>query len=1156
MTESSALPTFATNNLPKGKSVASEVNRLLGFFRTRLKEKPEVAIATAYINPGGFNLLAEELEKAPHVRLLLGAEPEQKLILASVQSERGVAKKLEGASAGHEAWLRRERDLMGFTLESVSEAERMVSWLKAIDPEGKAQVEVRRYTKGFLHGKAYISSSPGMEGVLAGSSNMTYAGLKLNAELNLGYPAGDQQHGKKVVDWFEEYWSESEEYDLAGIYEAQWAPHAPWEIFLRMLLELYGSVLDEERPVASNFELAAFQLDGIARIKRLLETNGGVIVADEVGLGKTYLAGEVIQEATDVLRQRVLIICPAALKASMWEPFLRKHGFRLTDVMSYAEARIKMDPDHPEHSSFLNQVRDYAMVVVDEAHNLRNSNADQSKAIDRVILEGKHPKKVVLLTATPVNNSLSDLDTLVRYFIRDDARFANLDIPSIRQYIKRAQDMDPENLTPDHLFQLMDQVAVRRTRKFVKEHYPNESIRNPKGELVPIKFPTPRVRRVDYELSPEGEALVSAVLIALKIDEKEDLYSAYSSAKGDPDRLMMARYTPSRYLRGAAAVERIQIQNAGLLRSALLKRLESSASALSNTIQTLMISHKKFIEGIEAGFVLEGEALREWVSSDSDDLEEALADLDEKALNKARPVGDYFAEALKADAEADLVLLESLSKLADAALKVVDPKFDALAAELEALAKAARRPHASGASQGDRRKVIIFSTYSDTVIDVHERLSMLLKGNPSGAISDYSDRVAEPQSGSYKSVHKSGKTGGVDQGGRAHIIESFAPKTASRISDDGEPVGKDLYDILITTDVLAEGVNLQQAGQIINYDLPWNPMKIVQRHGRVDRLFSEHDEVHLGLFFPAQHLDEMLRLRETLERKLAQAEAAIGSANVLPGRDSEADVIFHDPGSIEKEFEDLLERGAGAGAISGEEFRRRLFQEMNNFAAFKDEVQNLPYGSGSGFINPNARSNGYVFCVKIADHSDPWFRYVQADENWNVTLLDGKPNVQTEHLFALTMADPRLKDMPRELSKAAYAGAFEAWKVAQASIYEAWKKHTDPNNLQPEPPLAFLDAADFVMKQGHTLGTKIQSATLARLRSVPSRRVAIGMRRVLSSTSEAGEKLQEIIALLDVEGVQEAPEPKPLPDVNPSEIRLVTWMAVGSGAQTKEVPEK
>ena len=1147
MSTDNRLPQFATNRPDKGQAVGTEVNRLFRFLRETLKESPEVAIATAYINPAGFNLLADELEKAPRIRLLLGAEPDEHVVQAQVAEEKGIENTLAEAISDHEEWLRYERDLTGFTRKSLTEAERMVAWLREVDPDGKAKVEVRRFTQGFLHGKAYISSAPGMDGVLAGSSNLTYAGLKLNAELNLGYPAGDQQNGKKVVEWFEEYWAQSEPYDLAGVYEAIWAPHTPWEIFLRMLLELYGSVLDEERPTPGTFDLAGFQLDGIARMKRLLEANGGVIVADEVGLGKTYLAGEVIRDATDERRQRVLVICPAALKESMWEPFLSKHGFRLTDVMSYAKVRELMNPDNKDHAKFLNQVRDYAMIVVDEAHNLRNSGAEQSKAIDRVILEGKYPKKVVLLTATPVNNSLSDLDTLVRYFIRDDARFANLDIPSIKSYIRRAQDMDPENLTPEHLFQLMDQIAVRRTRKFVKEHYPNESIRNPQGELVPIKFPTPRVRRIDYDLSAEGKILVDAVLESLTIDDNDDLYSAYSSAKANPNRLMMARYTPSRYLRKSGGVERIQIQNAGLLRSALLKRLESSARALSFTIETLIVSHERFIKGINAGFVLEGEALREWVSSDSDDLDEALAELDEKAQQKVRPVSDYYIEALLADAQSDLDLLRRLQELADKALVIPDPKFQKLAEELEALAAAAQKSHPSGASKGERRKVIIFSTYSDTVIDVHERLVRLMNSKPGGAIADYDGRIAEPQSGSYKSVHMAGKSGGVDQGGRAHVIESFAPKTASRVNDAGEPTGEDKFDILVTTDVLAEGVNLQQAGQIINYDLPWNPMKIVQRHGRVDRLFSEHDEVHLGLFFPADHLDEMLGLQRTLERKLAQAEAAVGAANVLPDRESTLDVIFHDPANIEKEFELLLDRGSAGSAMSGEEFRRRLFKELNNFKLLQDQVKHLPYGAGSGFVNPKARSNGYVFCVKIAGHKDPWFRYIKANDDWTVSMVNGQPLIQEEHLLSLTMADPKDRDTERDLPDAAYSNAFSAWEIVQQAVHQAWQRLTDPNNLQPETPLSFLEATEFVMREGLSLGPQIQASTLSRLRSVPKRRVSNAMRAILNKQLNDKDRLQEIIELLDAEGIQPTSDPQPLPAVNKSQVRLVAWMAISKG---------
>jgi hypothetical protein len=1142
-----SLPGFATNRPDQNQSVALEVNRLFSVLRQELVNKPDIAIATAYINPSGFNLLADELEKAPRVRLLLGAEPDQSIVQSAAQGEKGAQKRVEEATASHESWLRRERDLTGFTREAIKEAERMVTWLQSVDPNGEAKIEVRRYTKGFLHGKAYISSNPALPGVLAGSSNMTYAGLKLNAELNLGYPAGDQQHAKNVINWFEEYWADSEDYDLAGVYEAIWAEHTPWEIFLKMLYELYGSVLEDERLVNGSFDLAAFQQDGVVRMKRLLEKNGGVIVADEVGLGKTFLAGEVIREATDQKRQRVLIIAPAALKTSMWQPFLQKHGFRLTDVMSYDEVRNRMRPDDPGYAKFVSEVRDYAMVVIDEAHNLRNAGAERSKAIDRVILGGKYPKQVVLLTATPVNNSLTDLDTLIRYFIRDDARFASLEIPSIRRYIQRAQDMDPENLTPDHLFQLMDQVAVRRTRKFVKEHYPNESIRNNQGEKVPIKFPTPKVRRIDYDLGGPGETLVNRVLTALKIEEGEDLFSAYDTAKADPHRLMMARYTPSRYLKGPRAVERIQIQNAGLLRSALLKRLESSSRALYFTIETLIGSHEKFLQGVGLGYVLEGEALREWVSSETDDLEEVLADLDESAQKKARSVGDYFIDALKADAESDLQLLKDLKKVALAALELPDPKFDALAAQLELIAEGARHPSKFGVSGGDRRKVIVFSTYTDTVIDIHERVSKLLKAGAQGAIADYAGRVAEPQSGAYKSVHKSGKSGGVDQGGRAHVIESFAPKTASRINDAGEPSGKDLFDLLVTTDVLAEGVNLQQAGEIINYDLPWNPMKIVQRHGRVDRLFSEHEEVHMGLFFPAKHLDEMLNLQATLERKLAQAEAAVGAANVLPDRDPSTQIIFHDPAKIEKEFEDLLEQGNGGTAISGEEFRRRLFKELENFKVLEESVKHLPYGAGSGFINPKAKSNGYVFCVKIGDDPDlsgPWFRYVKAEGDWSVALTDGKPYVQTEQLFSLTMADPGSKSMPRELLEEAYSGAFDAWEIARDSIHIAWQKLTDPNNLQAPVPAAFADAADLVIKHGEFLGGDSQSLTLARLRSVPARRISNAMRQVLNKEEPDKAKIQSVIELLDSEGVVSAPDPKPLPRVSASEVRLVTWMAV------------
>ncbi len=195
-----------------------------------------------------------------------------------------------------------------------------------------------------------IARSDDRRTMIAGSSNMTYAGLAHNAELNLGTGGGTSSAGK-VREWFEHFWNLSDPYDLAGLYGRLWDAHTPpWSVYLRMLWELYGEHLDaEENPpnVRTGLNLTRFQADGVVRMERLLDEHGGVLVADEVGLGKTFLAGEVIYRTANVNRQRVLIVAPpAALKSSMWEPFLETYDFsRWVKVYSYEEVRNRLDPD-------------------------------------------------------------------------------------------------------------------------------------------------------------------------------------------------------------------------------------------------------------------------------------------------------------------------------------------------------------------------------------------------------------------------------------------------------------------------------------------------------------------------------------------------------------------------------------------------------------------------------------------------------------------------------------------------------------------------------------------------------------------------------------------------------------------------------------------
>ncbi|MCZ0730642.1 helicase-related protein [Mycolicibacterium iranicum] len=865
-------------------------------------------------------------------------------------------------------------------------------------------------------------------------------------------------------------------------------------------------------------------------------------MADEVGLGKTFLAGEVIYRTANINRQRVLVVAPAALKTSMWEPFLETHDFsRWVKVYSYEEVRNRLDPDKGPIDAFLQEIEDYSLVVIDEAHNLRNSGAQRSGAVDRVITAGS-PKKVVLLTATPVNNSLIDLETLVKYFIRDDARFASLGIPSIRDYIQHAQAIDPTNLTPEHLFDLMDQVAVRRTRKFVKEHYANDLITGPDGKPTTIKFPQPKVRRIDYALDADGLALIDAMVYAL--DDPTDPHAphAWQDRSRDPQRLMLARYLSSMYTIDHDLQE-YQITNAGLLRSGLLKRLESSPQALHASLEKMIASHQAFLAALGKGYVLKGEALSEWVSSDSDDLDEFVAEFDQD--DQIESVDGYHLTELHADVESDIALLCELRDLAATVVDGIEPKVDKLIQELTDIAAAARRVDPRGLSHADRRKVIVFSAFTDTIIPIHEAVVEAINNAPADSpLADYRDRVAPPIMGSYATAHERGASGGVDQGGRASTIAGFAPQTAGPRNAAGEAMAKDEFDILFSTDVLAEGVNLQQAGQMINYDLPWNPMRIVQRHGRVDRIGSKHDYVYLGLFFPAARLDALLELEARLEAKLALADAAVGAGEVLPGRGPGHEVNLADDQVID-EFERLLDAGGSSASLSGEEYRRRLFGAFNMEPLVKSDVLDLPYGSGSGFVNPVVQGNGYVFCIKIGPSAKPWFRYVPTADDWTIRYTDdGSPIVWSDTLLSLRVADPQDAVAERWLPAEVYDKAFDAWEVARNDAYRAWKDLTDPNAFQPDLPLSFRDAYSLVFRRGGYLGREAQIDLANRLRSVPSAKVSRQVRGALNQGRTDEERIALVTEVLDEAGITAPPPREPLPDIEEHEVRLVTWMAV------------
>ena len=1101
-----AKPEFATNR--PGERVADAICAHLAHLRETLAHPPELAIATAYFNPGGYGLLADELDHVAKVRLLLGAEPTVperavRHLSDSTSPVRAARARLRHALEGHARTLAEDRDLLGFTREADASARRLVEWLAS------GKVEVRRLEDGFLHGKAFIVASH-EEGVIAGSSNFTYAGLATNVELNLGQYQPYVVH--QVLEWFDQLWERATTFELAALYAERFEAHAPQLVYLRMLLERYGAELADEAAAegAPRIHLTSFQRDGLFRARRLLADRHGVLIADEVGLGKTFLAGELIRQAVEERRQRVLVIAPATLRDGPWRHLLATYQLGV-ETCSFEELAgdRRLNPEGSGLALQFNP-REYAMVVIDEAHNLRNPTTQRAAALRR-LLAGSPPKDLVLITATPVNNSLWDLYYLLGYFLKSDSAFADVGIRSLRDHFAAAMAMNPDDLSPEYLFDVLDAVAVRRTRPFVKRYYPNDTL-EVGGRHVPIAFPTPRVIKVAYNLDDSLPGFFPRFARALD-------GPLPGGSVTDPDVLTLGRYAPSRYRLDGVA-DAYEVQLAGLLRSALLKRFESSAHAFACTCRTMARSHDAFLSLLEHGKVATGAALTDWAATDSDDVDvyDSYLDAHHDLLDDAAA---YDTDALTADVRADRDLLLTFAEEAERVRREDDPKLRVLVEHLSAIAEQASLEGIGDNDVRDKRKVLVFSYFADTVEWITEHLEEVTQTDP--RLAAYAGRLA--------SISGSGGT-------KDDVLWGFAPRTTD--APDGRD--EDRYDIVVATDVLAEGVNLQQARHIVNYDLPWNPMRLVQRHGRVDRIGSPHKEVFLRCIFPDAQLDELLGLEERLHRKIKQAAAAVGVGDeVLPGSRTE-DVVFSETREeierLRAEDAGIFERGGvGRQALSGEEYRQELRRALEN-ADLDARIRALPWGSGSGMIAGRS-GPGYVFCARVGDYERPQFRYVDMSDA-------ASPTVTADTLTCLdTARPPDGFATPRVLSEEAYAQAFDAWRHARDDIVESWNKAADPANLVAPVPVTMQRAAELVREHRPAEMTVEAADRLVEILETPyPERILKLVRAAMASGDVPADQVRAIAALVADLGLEPSPPPELLPEIDHDDVHLIVWLAV------------
>ncbi|MDE2637215.1 MAG: phospholipase D-like domain-containing protein [Chloroflexota bacterium] len=1091
MTNNFNKPEFIDNR--DGREMLAALRGHLNWLADTYKEPVSVDIATGYFHPAALALLADQLRATKGLRLLLGAEPTAppKTPRRQPGDKRGrayEAQRINAALKAVESGLREDRDILGFSLAMDETMQKLLDFLAS------EVIEVRRYSHGFLHGKAYLFSDHEGEGegVIAGSSNLTPAGLASNRELNLGHY--EPRVVEQVAAWFEDMWAESEPYDLAAIYQARFEPYDPYLIYLRALYELYGDELRQEIEAkkTNELELTSFQNDGLFRARRILDNYNGVIIADGVGLGKTFIGGELIRDIVYEQRQRVLLIAPAVLRDGAWDWFKNQYSMQF-EVLSYQEFAELPELGGKGRRRLHFPVNDYQMIIIDEAHALRNPDTTYVRALRR-LLQGHPPKKLVLMTATPVNNSLWDLYNLLSYFVGHDAAFANQGIRSLRGRFKSATDQDPYDLRPDTLFDVLDETTVRRTRHFIKKYYPNEPIPGMGGQV--IRFPEPIVKQVEYSLD--------AVLPGFF----DDFAEALAPAEGDP-KLTLARYWPSRYRHEPdPEINQREAALVGLLRSGLLKRFESSVNAFARTAKRMADSQDRFLAAMDRGFVLNSKALGDWSETDNDEaLAELLADSGSESI-------ELYREAdLRRDIEADRDILRRLSQRAFQVERETDPKLEQLVEELAEIAAEAEREAINERELVDKRKVVIFCYFSDTVGWIEKFLFSAVESD--SRLAAYRGRVV--------SVSSSERQHSVN---RRDAVFGFVPRSTRA------PNRSDRFDILITTDVLAEGENLQQCRHIVNYDLPWNPMRLVQRNGRINRIGSPHLDVFIRCFFPDRELDALLALEERIRAKLEQAARSIGVEDEVIPKGAVSQRVFTETReqieALRHEDAGLLENnGEGANAYSGEEYRQELRQGLDEYG---EELTSLPWAVGAGF---KGLRRGHFFCARIGD--TPYLRFVPADGG---DIIDDRLGC-----LRLVTCEPNTE---RHLPDDMRMGAYAAWDKARDHIHAEWTFFTDPANVQPKVSSLLRRAAQHLRANPPLDVTPAYlNAIVESLEAPLSRRLENSIREVFKPDSDDRLAVSAaIIAKVQELGLQPFRAPNALPPIDQDEIQLIAWMAV------------
>ena len=772
-------------------------------------------ILVGYFRTSGFYRLYPAMEKVDKIRVLVGLNVDHKTIEIINQSEKELAFETLSHKEAKDAFskvVEKEFANSEDSLEVEKSVRIFIDWLKT------SKMEMRMYTASPIHAKVYIMRKnmelvPDTYGsVITGSSNFSDAGLKNNLEFNVELK--DKSDVVFALEKFERLWEKSvaiTDAYVETIEDKTWLKSdiTPYEIYLKTIYEFFEEEINED----SNTSLAdllpegymqlQYQQDAVTQAQKILKAYGGVFISDVVGLGKTYICAML---AKSLKNKRKLIICPPVL-IDYWKRVLEEF-----DVAARVESLGKLDRLLEDEK----ELAKYDYVFIDEAHRFRNQDTESFNLLHQIC----YNKKVILISATPINNYSSDIENQIYLF---QSKHNSTIIPNIKNIegffaklngsLKRLEKGTPEYSAQSRRNSeiirdsLLRHIMIRRTRKEIMTFYKNDLAKQ--GLTFP-ELGTPE--KVIYAFDDKTEEVFKETMNTIK-------------------SLDYSRYTPLLYLNENKKYSQMMVAQSnmgGFMKSILVKRLESSFYAFKQTLSRFIDSYKKFIEMCENGDVYISKKVNVYDLLDSGDDKKLLEFIDEERIKhfKFSEFNQKFMPCLNRD----LSLLEELKahweEITD------DPKLEQFKKELQS------NKILKGA------KIIVFTESKETA----EYLGVNLKAM-------YQDKVVVFSGASNRQLKK-------------EIEYSFNPLYQSE--------GKDKYQILITTDVLAEGINLHRSNVVINYDLPWNPTRIMQRVGRINRVGTEFDKIYVFNFFPTSQSNQHLSLKDRIIEKIQAFHDTLG----------------------------------------------------------------------------------------------------------------------------------------------------------------------------------------------------------------------------------------------------------------------------------------